>query len=81
MLSKVIIKGTSATNASQTVYVAKSIDWPNAGIKDITLPTSLGTNNVDLALSDEFLYIRNSYTDKRHSAFVIMGGSLINAFD
>lgn len=55
-LSKVIIKGSS--------YVAKSIDWPNSIIRDITLPTEITNLNTEIALSDDFLFSSNSKIPK-----------------
>lgn len=51
-LSKIIIKGNSATNSTQRVYVAKTIDWPNKVVKDIVLPTAITSIDTSIAVND-----------------------------
>ena len=51
-LSKVIVQGFSATNASSVTYVAKTIDWPKKVVKDIVLPTAINGILTQITLSD-----------------------------
>lgn len=74
-----VVQGYSATNANQAVYVAKTVDWLNRGVKDITLPTAITGVKVPFALSDEFIYINKYETDKKHGAWAFMGTTLIEA--
>lgn len=76
-----IVQGLSSSDATKASYVGKTIDWGNKVIKDISLPSALTSINAEVALSDDFLYVKNIVTDKKHSAYAIMGSTLIRMFD
>lgn len=76
-LTSFILAGSNATDPSKPVYVAKSVNYQNKGIKDITLPTSITSSANVLVLSDNYLYGRSILsTPKTHFAFVVMGSTL-----
>jgi len=58
------------------------VDYWNSASKDITLPTAISSINTDLSITEEFLFVRNSYSaNKTQSAYFVMGGTLIQYFD
>lgn len=57
-LTKLVVNGIIGTNggANTTIYVAKTIDWSNKVVKDITLPTDITGGSGSFILSDDFIY-------------------------
>jgi hypothetical protein len=80
-LGKVILKGVSSTNSSVQVYVGKSVDWGNKFVKDINFPADITGVSTDIAITDEFLYVKNSQGDNKQSAYIIMGGTLVQIYN
>lgn len=77
-LSKIVIKGVNATNNTNIIYVGKSIEWNGKTVKDMTLPIEVtGTMN-EIALSEDFMYVRNlDAIPRKHYGYVLMGSTLV----
>ena len=59
-LSKVILGGLDVTDSTKANYIGKSIDWVGKTTRDMTLPPAITTVVNKFAISEAFLYVRNS---------------------
>lgn len=76
-LTSFVLADSNGTDSSKPLYVAKSVNYQNKAIKDITLPAIITNSANILALSDNYLYGRTAVgTLKTHFAFVVMGSTL-----
>lgn len=77
-LSKLVVRGTDP------LYFVKNVDWQTKTLKTVTLPTTITGDANEIAVSDNFLYARNSDSSKaapKHYGYVFSSSSLIESFN
>lgn len=76
------MSGTDSVDTNKRHYAAKTIDWINKIVRDISLNTGITSTTNSIALSDSYLYVRNSVgSSRKHYGFAITNSSLFEIFN